>query len=416
MLERIAAASAARPGRQLLFLESWDESDWADRTHVARADLDAISEDRPIVARRVCGHRAVVNSAALGLLASRWSGRGIDGASGHVIEEPALELDELFPPDAREGAAALAAAARACFALGITTASDFLRPRALAIYAAPERPPTPRITGWVLPECLTDRGEVIGDPGESDRFVVRGMKLFCDGTIGGRTAAVFEDYADAPGVRGELLLAPAVLRTLVRRAHDAGRAVAMHTIGDRAIATALDVLDDLPRREVALRGHRLEHVELPRREDIARMARLAVRPCVQPNFLQWAGRGGAYETALGPARLRRMNPFRTLLEAGCRPFFGSDGMPASPVAGIRWAMEHPVAEERLSLDEAIRLYTEEAATPGRPAEGRIEPGAIADLVALDDRPDRLPAPGFADLTWLGGEIVHRRALEANATP
>ncbi|MFN8179167.1 MAG: amidohydrolase [bacterium] len=418
MLAAIDGAHRARPDGGLLFLEGWDESAWTPARAPVRADLDAIAPDRPVVARRVCGHFAVANGAALARLAERWPGDGVAADSGHVVEEPALELDELFPPDDVEGPAALRAAGAACLALGITTASDFLRPRGLAVYAralAREELPV-RVTAWVLPECFAKDGSIPGDPGVSDRFVVRGLKVFFDGTIGGRTAALFADYADRPGERGRLLLSGAELRELVLRAHGVGRPVAIHTIGDRAIAAALDVFEALPREEILECGHRLEHVELPRAPDRARLARLGVRPCVQPNFLRWAGPGGLYETALGSERVRAMNPFRSLLEEGCRPFFGSDGMPASPSLGIRWALDHPVASERLSLDDAVRLYTEAAATPGRAARGRLEAGEPADLALLADLPDRLEGDGLADLTWIDGRAVHRVALEAPRAP
>jgi predicted amidohydrolase YtcJ len=152
-------------------------------------------------------------------------------------------------------------------------------------------------------------------------------------------------------------------------------------------------------------------VELPRAEDVVRLARAGVRPCVQPNFLRWAGEGGLYETALGGERLRAMNPFRTMLERGCRPFFGSDGMPLSPAIGIRHALEHPVPAERLDLADAVSLYTESAAVPGRPSRGRLDPGEPADLALLADSPDRLAGDGEADLTLLNGRIMHRRGLE-----
>ena len=404
-------ALRAAPGTDVLFAEGWDESGWTTRTRPARADLDALAPGRPVVARRVCGHFAVANSAALRLLASRWNGPGIDPASGHVDEEPALALDELFPPDAAGARAALDAAARACAALGITTACDFLRPRALDAYAVALREADlgVRVTAWVLEDCMAPDGSIPRDPGTSDRFVVRGLKIFGDGTIGGRTAALFEDYADRPGTRGRLLVEPARMAALVARAHRAGRAVAIHAIGDRTIAVALDAFAAAPREENEARGHRIEHLELPRREDIERLPALGVRPCVQPNFLRWAGPDGLYETALGAARLRGMNPFRTLVDAGARPFFGSDGMPAGPGSGIRAARDHPVVSERLSPDLAIRLYTEEAAVPGRAVTGRIAPGEIADLAVFADRPDRLPDPGRADLTLVDGRIVHGAA-------
>jgi predicted amidohydrolase YtcJ len=111
-----------------------------------------------------------------------------------------------------------------------------------------------------------------------------------------------------------------------------------------------------------------------------------------------------------------MNPFRSFVADGCRPFFGSDGMPASPALGIRLALEHPVVSERLSRDEAVRLYTEEAATPGRAAQGRLLAGEPADLAVFADFPERLPDPGLADLAILDGRVVHRRTLEALRAP
>lgn len=429
-LASIDDAHRRGPGHAPLFLENWDASTWRPRRERSagsaaeasqlpeRSDLDAIAADRPIVARHVSGHFALVNGAALSLLAERWHGDGVAARTGHVVEEPALELDELFPPDETEASAALHAAGAACLALGITTTCDFLRPRGLATYAhALDRADlSVRVTAWVLPECLAADGAIVGDPGASERFVVRGLKIFCDGTIGGRTAALFEDYTDRPRERGRLLLSRSELVELVRRAHGAGRPVAMHVIGDRAIAEALDVLAELPQEEIAERGHRLEHVELPRREDRMRLAALGVRPCVQPNFLRWANPGGMYESALGAGRLQRMNPFRSLLDDGCRPFFGSDGMPASPATGIRHALEHPVSSERLSRDQAVRLYTEEPATPGRASQGRLLAGEPADLAVLADFPERLHDPGEADLTILGGRVVHRRTLETLRTP
>lgn len=403
----LADAHARAPEDRPLFAESWDESDWPDPARPVRADLDAISRRRPIVARRVCGHFAVANEPALALLAERWSGVGIDAARGHVDEEPALALDELFPPDGTESRTALDAAARACLALGITTACDFLRARALEAYrdALDSAGLGLRITAWVLEDCVAADGTVPRDPGASDRFLVRGLKIFGDGTIGGRTAALTEDYSDRPGERGRLLVDGTRMRALVTRMHDAGRPVAIHAIGDLAIRTALDAFASRPPAENAEHGHRIEHLELPGPGDIDRLAALGVRPCVQPNFLRWAGPGGLYETALGRERLERMNPFRTLCERGARPFFGSDGMPASPYGGIRAALRHPVDGERLDVERALRLYTEDAATPGLPATGRLVPGEPADLAVFTDTPDRT-ARDEADLVWLDGELVH----------
>ncbi|GJM43399.1 MAG: amidohydrolase [Gemmatimonadota bacterium] len=413
----VARALRERPGPEPLFLESWDETAW-DRPLVPTRELmDGLSADRPILARRICGHLAVVNTPGLALIRDLWPGGGIDADTGHLIEEPCLHLDVLLLPTAEEAQRAFDEADRMALSLGVTTSCDFLRPSALRrwgerINAGAERV---RVNAFLLGECFEEPELLeIG----SERFVIRGLKIWSDGTIGGRTAAVREDWHDRPGERGGMLVDPAAMTAAVAKAHGEGWAVAIHAIGDRAIDHALDSFAALPRGESRSRGHRIEHAEMVGPDQWTRMRDLGVRPCVQPNFLQWANPGGLYEVALGRRRLEAMNPFRSLLAAGCQPFFGSDGMPPSPAFGLRHAVEHPVEAERLTGDEALRLYTEAAAAgvPGHPVTGRIAPGEIADLAVFEDEPHRLPYPGSALLTILDGVVVHQgEGLERSAS-
>jgi hypothetical protein len=146
------------------------------------------------------------------------------------------------------------------------------------------------------------------------------------------------------------------------------------------------------------------------------MAELGVRPCVQPNFVgEWGHPGGLYERALGVERTRAMNPFRTLLRAGTGVFFGSDGMPPSPLYGIRSALKHPVESERLTLAEAHHLYTAEAAAAvGDEDPPALRPGARADVVVLPTPPEGVAGDNRDEvlLTVLGGRVVHESgALE-----
>jgi predicted amidohydrolase YtcJ len=236
---------------------------------------------------------------------------------------------------------------------------------------------------------------------------LRGLKIFADGSIGGRTAAVFDEYADRPGEHGTLIQDDAALLTSIRRAHEAGLAVAVHAIGDRAIAQVLDAFAAFPPSEIHERRHRIEHFEMARPEDIRRAKELGLRPCMQPNFAgRWGQPGGMYEVALGPDRAKAMNAFRSALAAGTGVFFGSDGMPPSPAFGIRSAVDHPTPSERLTAEEAHRLYSEAGAdaVAGDRRSGRIEVGADADLAVLpvDDQDDEV------DLTLLDGRVVHRR--------
>lgn len=411
----VDAAVRDRPGDELLAFESWDENEWDERTVPTRRTLDSVSDVRPLVARRVCGHFTVANTPALEILAAKWNGPGIDAELGHLIEDPSLHLDVLLLPDAEEAAAAFDAADALALSLGVTTSCDFLRPDQLRLWC--ERLESGRarvrVSGFVLEECL-ERPDLL-ERARGDRFAIRGMKIWSDGTIGGRTAALTADYADRPGERGGMLVDPDAMTRSVARAHAAGLSVAIHAIGDRAIGHALDSFAALPGDEVRGRGHRIEHAEMAASAHRERMRKLDVRPCVQPNFLQWAGPGGLYETALGAERLRRMNPFGSMLREGCHPFFGSDGMPPSPSFGLMHAVRHPIEGERLGADDALRLYTEAAAdgVPGHACRGRLAAGEIADLAVFATEPSTLPFPGEADLTILGGEIAHRReCLEA----
>jgi predicted amidohydrolase YtcJ len=402
----VADASAAASSG-LLFLEGWDQSDWSEPRLPTRALLDRAARGRAVVASRVCGHIAVASSKALDAIASRWSGAGVDAGTGLLVEGPALALETMFPPDGDEIDRALAEAGRLCLRLGITTACDFLRPFAARAYrgSLARRDLPVRVNSYVFEECLDD-AELARSLPRSDRFRVRGLKLFADGSIGGRTAAVFDDYADRRGERGMLVHDDAALRRSIRRGHDAGLAVAVHAIGDRAIAQVLGAFAELSPEEIRARRHRIEHFEMARPEDVRRAAQIGVRPCMQPNFVwRWGRPGGMYEAALGPDRVRRMNAFRSVLDAGSGVFFGSDGMPPSPRLGIRAAVEHPVEAERIGEEDAHRLYSEAGADAvrGDRRSGRMEPGADADLAVLPAAAER----DEVDLTMVGGAIVHR---------
>jgi hypothetical protein len=410
-MERVAEAAREDRGDGLLVLEAWDETAWSDGGIPTRRELDRIVPDRPVVLRRIDDHTAVANDAGVRLLREAWSGPGIDTESGICREDPVLLLEELVPPPPDELRDAFQVVARWCFALGITTTCDFLRPFSCAVYAERfgECSPVPRINGYLWWDCLRDRTLVDRLPRDG-ALRVRGLKAWADGSIGAREAALFEDYADRPGARGTLTYSDGELLSIVRQGHDAGMAVAVHAIGDRAISQVVDAFATLPPDEIRERRHRIEHLELPRPEDVRRIAALGIRPCVQPNFVgEWGHPGGLYETALGPDRTRAMNPFRTLLRAGTGVFFGSDGMPPSPLYGIRSALGHPVPDERLTLEEAHRLSTDEPALAiGDEDPPALRPGARADLVVLPTAPEGIAHDTRDEvlLTLLAGRVVH----------
>ena len=117
-LAGVEAAVAAAPPDELVVVESWDETGWEKPIRPTRRDLDALAPDRPVIARRVCGHVGVANGPALAQLAGRWTGGGVDPATGLLDEGPVVVLDDLFPPSPAGAAEAVARAGRRCRSSG----------------------------------------------------------------------------------------------------------------------------------------------------------------------------------------------------------------------------------------------------------------------------------------------------------
>src|SRR5438445_339601 len=177
------------------------------------------------------------------------------------------------------------------------------------------------------------------------------IKVFSDGSLGARTAALFEPYRDDPTEGGMLIHPPRELRDLLAGIHGAGFQIAVHAIGDRAIELVIETLEAVapdpgPR-------HRIEHAELLHPEQIERMARHGIVASCQPNFIgRWSLPGGLYEKRLGFERNARNNPYREILEKGAALAFGSDGMPYGPLQGIHWAVNAPFGPQRMTVEQA----------------------------------------------------------------
>jgi hypothetical protein len=184
------------------------------------------------------------------------------------------------------------------------------------------------------------------------------VKLFADGSIGARTAALREPYADQPGC-GRLLHADDELHAIFARCRQAGLRVAVHAIGDAAIDQTLRQLERLAAGSERPEPEwlSLEHAELLTGDLLERAAALGVRLSLQPNFIaRWGQPGGLYEQALGHARWLEMNPLRRIFDADIAVSFGSDGMPMDPALGLLGASGHPLETQRLGVDEALDTY------------------------------------------------------------
>jgi hypothetical protein len=399
----------------------YDESTWSDDRYLTRSDLDAVSDTRPVAAIRVDMHTASLNTVALDRHRSEMADEYVrteDGEpTGVVVEDAVGAIRDAFEPGIEETRELVTAAIDRATSLGITGVHEKVRhshaPRVYRdLEAAGALDVRVRIDYWRDHlDAVLETGLATNSGSELVR--VGGIKTFTDGSIGGRTAKLFEPYADAERTddsaetdgRGQWVVEPETFREVVERADEAGLQVVAHAIGDEAIDLAIDAYEDADGER-----HRIEHVELATDEQFERMADAGIVASMQPNFHQWAGEGGLYETALGEERTRRSNRLGTAVETGVALALGSDCMPMNPLLGIEHAVTARAASQRLSVGEALRGYTVGAASAGFDEErvGTIEPGTCGDLVVLGaspwDQPERISEIDV-HLTVVGGEIV-----------
>ncbi len=412
-LERVREAVRARGSGAWVVGRGWDESRWPEGRAITRSDLDRIAPENPVALSRVDGHLLVINARALELIRVEAPPEEFDPERGLLRERTAWRfLAQVRPPE-EEIERAILAAQRLAHSLGVTAVHDVVQAEHIRAYLRAKRDGklTLRVRLNPVVELLDAFLEVGLATGFGDEGLKLGaIKIFTDGSIGARNAALLEPYADEPSTRGKLNYAQEELNQLARKAHEAGFQLMLHAIGDRAIEAALRALEQAgvgPGDRA-----RIEHFELPRPEHLERAARRGVIASMQPNFLRWSGPKGLYEARLGPERDRRIDPHRWVLEHAVPLAFGSDGMPFGPLYGIHCAVHAPHEPQRLTVEEALRAYTLGAAYAGfdEDALGSLEPGKWADLVVLSEDPTACPPERLRGIqvvkTYVAGRQVH----------
>jgi predicted amidohydrolase YtcJ len=360
--------------------ERLKETNWEPLTD----ELDRVADDLPIFIRREDGHSVYLNKAA-----RRWLlyDQPIEHANDHLtgrFNELAVErMQERIPRDVRIEAFIKAGAD--LLAKGVTAAAVMIGDEASLgdveiIRSIGERL---GIEAALFPQNQ-DAGKIC------DLELTRlGGCILIDGSFGSRTAALRKPYTDAPGNNGILYFSQKELDELVHCAEEAGLQMTFHAIGDEAIEQLLTAYEKTiepanPRR------HRIEHAELLAPDLIERAAKLNLILGVQPMFeIAWGQKEGMYVERLGERR-RWTNPYRSILDAGIRIAAGSDAPITSPdpAEGIKAFLEHPVPEERITVDEAVRAYTCEGAYALHLEDriGSIREGLQADLLVFDSDP------------------------------
>ncbi|HEY7509726.1 MAG TPA: amidohydrolase [Vicinamibacteria bacterium] len=410
-----------------------------------KATLDAATGGRPAYLSAADGHSAWVNTKALAIAGVTAATRdpvngrierNADGDPVGTLRESAMDLvgRHLPAPTAAVRLEGLRRALAKLGAAGVTAVQEASASRqALETYREAEKQGalTVRVTA-ALSTDLTRGPEQAADLERlragfaSARVRPVAAKIFADGVIEGRTAAMIEPYLDRPGFRGEPNLPAAKMDALVARLAEAGFSVHVHAIGDRAIRETLDAMEKVQ----AVRAARdlrfqIAHAQVIRPEDVPRFRRLGVVANFQP---LWAYADPYIEDLTWPALRRELweaiYPVRSVARAGGVVAFGSDWSVTSlvPLEIIQVAVtrqspdEQPVEvmqpEERLDLPEALAAYTIGAAyAMGLEKEtGSIEVGKRADLVVLAENlfevPPRRLGRTKVVMTLLDGEVVY----------
>lgn len=435
--ESLRAYAAAHPEGAIVG-RGWIETHWPERRFPTRSDLDAIVNDRPVFLERVDGHAAVVNSAALASAridattqdpAGGRIERDASGAATGMLIDNAMALVEraLPAPTPAMRREALREAGRIYASrgwVGICNMSTSAEEAALFSGVAAEDGFPLRADLYLQPEDAQLAAEQ--RPDANARVRVRGVKLYMDGALGSRGAALLSPYRDAPSTSGLLVTPLEELRDHLRRAREAGYQIATHAIGDRGNRLVLDAFAetfaDDPAALAAARW-RIEHAQVIATEDIPRFGAMGVIASMQPSHaisdLHFA------PARLGGDRLAGAYAWRALLDANAVIAAGSDapvekGDPLiefyaaahrhdlSGFAGPEWGLDQAVSRE-----EALRMLTwapafsvfEEA------ARGTLEVGRRADVSAfsvdlLQAPPEEIPG-ATAVLTVSNGAVTHQ---------
>lgn len=432
---RIAARVAEAPAGSWIEGGGWNQDLWAD-VKPDRRHLDVLSTAHPMVFDRKDRHSIWVNSAAL-------AAAGIDSAtpdppggrierdaSGEptgILAERAIDLVRRYqpPPDDAARDRALARAMALANRAGITAIHDVEGADARAAFGrALARDALPLRVQMMIDLDSWRQGWPADQPTNSGPSLLQtgALKIFADGALGSRTAAMLESFDGEPGNRGVVVTPPEELRALIADAAEHDVACAIHAIGDAANRHVLDAFT-ATRAQWQPRGlrQRIEHVQLLHPDDLPRLAELGVVASMQPIH---ATADMVIADQFWGERARLGYAWRSVLDSGAALAFGSD-CPVETLdvlQGLYAAVTRRRAdgtppggwrpEQRLTLAEAVAAYTRGAAfAAGREHElGALAPGALADITVLDR--DIFASPPEALLeasvraTIVGGRLVY----------
>ncbi|MGA7295987.1 MAG: amidohydrolase [Rhodanobacteraceae bacterium] len=441
VLARLKAWAGKHAGSGWLIGQGWDQNDWPDEHFPTASDLDAAFPDRPVYLERIDGHAVWVNSAAMAK-----AKKSLDGDwqpdGGHIVREGSKATGILV-----DGATGLVGSAIPRMSTAQTReAYKLAMAKVVSVGLTGVGDAAISLADFKVLQAMDKDGEIplrlyefaLGQPAldwlcqqqgrwqdASGHLQMRTLKLFMDGALGSRGAALLADYSDDPGNRGLFTTNPKDYLAAVQQAHGCGIQVATHAIGDRGNRHVLDVYEKVLGDEATTTDHRwrVEHAQIVSLQDIPRFARLHLIASMQPTHatsdMPWAGK------RLGAARLKGAYAWQRFIHAGVPLAFGSD-FPVeypNPMLGLYAAITRQdlkgkpqggwLPGQRVSRHQALAGFTTGAAYAQFMEDkiGMLKPGMQADFVILDGDPMSVPVRQIADLkplsTWVAGKAVYQ---------
>ena len=432
VIERVKAYADAAESRQVILGRGWDQNDWENKEFPTKDALDRLFPDIPVALRRIDGHALLVNQKALDLA-------GIDGdtqvlggtvvtkngqPTGVLIDTPMELVEAILPkPALEEKKQALVAAQEIGFKYGLTTVDDAgLNKEDILLIDSLQQTGVLDMRVYAMISNTPDNLDYFLPKGPlvTDRLSVRSVKVYADGALGSRGAALIAPYSDAPKHRGKFITDKDSLKQLAARIAKTKFQMNTHAIGDAANQAVIDVYRDNVR---LLRDPRwrVEHAQVLDAPDIEKFSTKII-PSIQPlhatSDMYWAG------DRLGEDRLKNAYAYQEQLDYAGIVALGTD----FPVEKVNPMLTFYAAisrrdlngfpeegfqrENRLSRGSALLGMTRWAAYANfeEKQKGSIEIGKVADFVMLDrdimEVTHRLIPGARVVATFLNGKIVY----------
>ena len=438
---RIATYAKDRPHARWILGRGWNQVLWPVRQFPLATDIDAVVDDRPVWLRRVDGHAGWANSAAMTLAGisddtpDPVGGKIIRDADGHatgVFIDKAMGLIQRHVPrpDKDDMRTAIRAATEALLSEGITSVHDAgIGIENAEVYMSMADDGELGLRIYAMTAGADEVLDAIGSPIRGygdDRLDIAAVKLYSDGALGSRGAAMIEPYSDDAENRGLPFWTQSELDAMVAKANGMGFQVGVHAIGDLGNRMALDAFEKSQDGKPSPLRNRIEHSQIVALEDIARFAELGIVASMQATHA--TSDKNMAEDRIGPERILGGYAWRRMLDAGVVLANGSD-FPvelSNPFHGLYATVTRQgrdgdppggwYPDQALTRAEALHSFTLAAAWAAHQENrlGSLEPGKWADFIILDRDYFSVPASEIDDIvvleTWLAGKRVFAREV------